>query len=429
MIRVRLFSTSEMVNASVLSSSSETSYKVCCYEVNSFYRILNGNAWSKKKYPPFRDKESIGLMKFVDGAELVENDWYSMVTYYGRTCLSALCSGTKYGLTVIANSKKGIYTTYKEVGENVFQYLQGLKMDILIAYKKEDVSETGHLPFKICPYILENFEYEGKEVEALVESGLDSVKELEDGTLKISPWQDKFAYNWLSDLSGVLDNLDAYLCMLESTKVLMQPVKEFDYLEYGNLIQSHGTNVIDDFDCSMELELLEEEKSLLTEKEREEWFNRITQMPDWEEREYWHSVKIMNHLVEIPEESLFKYLPYLVIKYIEKEGYFIYNDVSVKYPEFEEAFLDNRERMLGNNFKLAIVLDVNNEVTKSEQVIEVMYGFKFSEGRVEVFDKKTALVEFKDTLSKALSSGKCKVGKIVYDSGDNEYVFEPYKEK
>lgn len=59
--------------------------KLVLYEKRDFYRLLEGDALADEKFPPFRDAESMRLIREIDKAEFVENDWYSMVTPYGRT--------------------------------------------------------------------------------------------------------------------------------------------------------------------------------------------------------------------------------------------------------------------------------------------------------------------------------------------------------
>ena len=133
------------------------------YSEDDFYNILNGKAWDNKKYPPFRDAESVKVINEIDKAKFVKNEWYAMITPFGKTCLSALSSGSKYALTVINNSKHGIYTTYGLVGSNVWELLAELDMDILLA-----LDEPAYSP-DLYDYIIEECEeYNGKKIDIYV---------------------------------------------------------------------------------------------------------------------------------------------------------------------------------------------------------------------------------------------------------------------
>jgi len=165
-----------------------------------FFEILNGNYWEKEKFPPFRDAESAGMIRSVAEAEFVEGDWYSMVGPYGRTCLAALGSGMKYGLTVIANSRKGFYTDITGdagAGENVWQYLAGLEMDILLAYPYKEFLKDGVLPLYLPrPFTVENYRYQGEVLEAVVTSEKPgSLPEYRNGKLHVTPWMFEPAYS------------------------------------------------------------------------------------------------------------------------------------------------------------------------------------------------------------------------------------------
>ena len=132
-----------------------TDRKVRLYNENIFYSLLNGDACKKEKFAPFRDEESLRVITELDKATLVDGEWYAMVTPFGKTCLSALSSGAKYALTVIENSKHGIYTEFSVVGDNVWKLLSELDIDILIAVTSSKHGDN-YILFDVTEFIIEN---------------------------------------------------------------------------------------------------------------------------------------------------------------------------------------------------------------------------------------------------------------------------------
>ena len=128
----------------------------CRYTEGTMIRVILGT-FQEPRVPPFRDPESLLFIQEVDKGHLVEGDWYSYVSRYGRTCMSSLCGGTQYALTLIHNSRRNVYTTYEPYGEDIWQRLQSLDMDILVAY---DPNHWGggvvRLPWTMKGCIAEN---------------------------------------------------------------------------------------------------------------------------------------------------------------------------------------------------------------------------------------------------------------------------------
>jgi len=128
----------------------------CRYEKGMMVRNILGTI-QRPRVPPFRDPESLLFIHEVDRGRLVKGDWYSYVSPFGRTCMSSLSGGTQYALTLIYYSRRNVYTTYEPYGEDIWQRLQGLDMDILVAY---DPNHWGgglvRLPWTMKGCIVEN---------------------------------------------------------------------------------------------------------------------------------------------------------------------------------------------------------------------------------------------------------------------------------
>ncbi len=163
LIHVRIFRNEELRQC-----NQEWNYSY--YSEENFYRLLNGCAVVKDKFPPFRDEESVQLIRKIDNAEFVEGDWYSIITPFGRTCLSALCSSTKYALVLLDNSKRNIYTQIRLIGENVWDVLNELSMPIKIGVTQNDIHKIFISGFCRSPYVIDNFNYQGKTYVAYVDN-------------------------------------------------------------------------------------------------------------------------------------------------------------------------------------------------------------------------------------------------------------------
>ena len=143
MMRIRVISEPE--RGSMLRENRLSSY----YE-GQFFDLLR-----EKK--TFSDEASIQLLEYLHGEEAVRERWYSRVTPDGKPCLSAISQEAKYGLTVIENSRKGVYTELEEDFSElevesrrggsvsadsdlplVWNAFAALDMDVLLAFRKKD---------------------------------------------------------------------------------------------------------------------------------------------------------------------------------------------------------------------------------------------------------------------------------------------------
>lgn len=80
--------------------------------IGTFFSTMCLTPFEGRTEPPFRDPESQLFIQEIDHGHLVDGDWYSYVSTYGRTCMSSLSGGTQYALTLIYNSRRGSYTSY-----------------------------------------------------------------------------------------------------------------------------------------------------------------------------------------------------------------------------------------------------------------------------------------------------------------------------
>lgn len=147
-----------------LVDSTNPSERFWRYNAKDFLTFTLGGFDEYRTEPPFRDPESQLFIREVDDGHLVDGDWYSYVSPFGRTCMSSLCGGTKYALTLIYRSRKGLYTSFVSYGEDIWQRLQGLDMDILVAFDPAYFSGYGFcmLPPQLEGCVVESVSVGGK---------------------------------------------------------------------------------------------------------------------------------------------------------------------------------------------------------------------------------------------------------------------------
>lgn len=187
MLRVRLLTEEEFFDHNI---------PIDPYEQKSFFRLLGG--LGHPQAPPFRDRESLKFIREVDQGELIEGDWYSYLSPYGRTSMCYLCGGTQYALTCIDNSRRGIYTRRRNYGKDIFARLGEIEQDILIACPVwEEQGDISCMLRVFPPCIIENYRHNGQEQEVLYDpSASPPVLDFKE-----------YRYIWQEDLPNLLQKL------------------------------------------------------------------------------------------------------------------------------------------------------------------------------------------------------------------------------
>lgn len=385
-------------------------------EVKSFLDLLNGDAISEEKFPPFRDAESLRLIQEVDNAELVDGEWYAMVTPYGKTCLSALCSGTQYGLTVIDNSRKGLYTRYMPVGENVWKLLAELSMDILIAVTEDDIGDSLWNIRVDNDYIFENYDYHGQSVEAYVHANkLVRVLYFENNRLHTDRFDDSMRYIWKHDIPGVLEYIE---------KNCNPPVKlypdsgEITIFEIDELMQFSGKfndEKLGDIDYFWMLEELQNMRETMTEAEYQQKLETLEQSEAYKHYLYYRDeLKLVNHMAYKPRMGDCTKQPLLIVRRYEDGTYLISGGITVKYPDFSEVFTEVEVYVNSEGSTFILVVDDNEVVGRRENLSQAYLGFLVTKNKIEIFDKDEALWRFGEMLREAYESGKYTIEEGVY---------------
>ncbi len=191
---------------------------VCCYDRGTFVRDVLGNH-DEPRVPPFRNPESLLFIREVDDGHLVDGDWYSYVSPFGRTCMSSLCGGTRYALTVIYNSRKGIYTAFAGYGEDIWQRLKSLDMDILVACR----SDFFIMPLVLMGCTIERVCVDGKVYQNAVYDGGRRGKNYTDeaGVFHFNGWQICEEWDWTQHLNEIFE----YFAGEAKEKALFPPMQ------------------------------------------------------------------------------------------------------------------------------------------------------------------------------------------------------------
>lgn len=311
-----------------------TNDKLRFYERRDFYWLLEGNILSDERFPPFRDAESLRLIQEIDHAELVENDWYSMITPYGRTCMSALCGSTRYGLVVIHNSKKGYYTRLGSAGANVWKVLADLPMDILIVTIREALFQFT-FPSDV-PCILENYPYQGKQIDLVVDPsrrmGKERFEEI-DGKLYTNHFywmfEHELRYDWKKDIASIVRYCDREV--KEKGNRYLFPRKICQSL--SELEQEIG----EDFSYAVSWEKEPNQKL-------EKWY-----------REH---LTIWNHLMLRPGRVSARRMTYLMIREGKDAFYELSERISIgKWPSLEGFFYDAVYRNTSEELKTRMTME------------------------------------------------------------------------
>lgn len=186
------------------------------YHKNDFYHLL-------RKKREFADEESCALLRYMHGEVAVREKLYRYVTPEGKACMPAISEETMYGLVLIENSRRGIYTSYEheynryyhfwdaEPSPKVWDILDELGMDILLMFRKKDLRWfSDRIPLQ-RPFIVENYPINGILQEVYVYTNWGDIFGEQYGLTWISNEFSGVRYQWQEDIGGILEAIDSAL--------------------------------------------------------------------------------------------------------------------------------------------------------------------------------------------------------------------------
>jgi len=354
MIRIRFMNEDQLRDAAAAE-------KLHSYTADSFYSILRGDGESPPA-PPFRDAESLALLHRIDGAVPLENDWYSVQLPYGRSHFCALSDEVKYGLTVLSNSRKGIYTTFVDVSEaaedcfysekirpSVWDVLGTIDMEVYIAFPIRMLGLLLSIPIDV-PFLLENHLEDGREVEAWVSDTYHGTPVCAaDGRPQILNHFSDRRYRWTDDI----DNVRRVIGQKTINHVpLCRKEERYSMSELNHLLGEGWTHVV--------LPPLLKQRSDIT---------------------------VVNHMLYrpcCPDSRRPVCLRFRFCKGI----WTVEDEISTKWPDYEEHLYDALCMIAeGKNEQwLYMVLDVNELLDSAENFAKTVYGFAGTDTGIELLD-------------------------------------------
>ena len=385
MMRVRLLSEQDFIKL----CREEKRYMD--YDERQFCELL-------REKGDFTDEESLTLLRHLHGEACVTGKWYRTVTADGRPCIPAISREAMYGLVVIENSRKGLYTPIKEdlsafegesrrgrtVGDDcvapvVWKAFEELGMDILLTFRKKDFSFAWEIPVE-GEFILEQYPVNGVPTDVHMTEEYLGEPELRDGQwyMHNSFYEDR--YDWVKDTKMLLDVLHDSLM--------------------GETPLAKGIFSMEEFWAMCKQEISIGESPLRQMRyEQEEKAIGITRE---EELSPW---KVVNHMDYLPEAGEARRLLYLIIEEYDDGRFCLRDMISVKYPSYEEMFCEAEEMKQPGCEVFVLPVDVNECMGCAQEIHRAVCAFRVTADVIETFGPKEGLLEFEKTLRRAVETG------------------------
>lgn len=382
MIRVKLLSEPEYSQMRKDGTCRE-------YHEVDFYKLL-------QEQGDFSDEASCHLLRTLHGDAAVEGKWYRCITPEGKPCLPAISPEAKYGLTVIANSKRGVYTNLKEFltfiepeshmgrawggrtdSPLIWDAFAEMAIDILLVYRKKDLF-CGEIPVE-REFILENYLRDGAPVEARVRDGWSGKCEERDGVLYVPNMFYNQKYTWYQEL----DELQETLRNLNCAAVPLAK-GEFAMPDFRNMCGSGW-----------------------------DYYNGASGQLSWseeEEEDPLRQKRILNHMDYLPDGPESRRIVYLMIEKHGDGSYRLRESISVKYPDYGELVEEILSSFTVPDGELMVLpVDVNEQLSCAADIEKAVCAFRVAGDVVETFGPEQGLLEFAALLQEARDSGRCSV--------------------
>lgn len=381
----------------------------------AFRELLRHPGWKEGDKPPLRDAESIRLLK-ANGERFVnDRDWYSVI-YVGDGGIGwmrRVAEGDEElqaALVIAKNSRAGIYTELpKWMYRKVALVLADMPFDALIAVQMDgmyrryfpgggdyNIEET----FGGINIVFENSPYHNRTAEAA-----GSRPSCDNGFYARFPYE----YCWAHDIGGILE----YIGSLKDTRIYVEDISRiYDVFELGRILQQ-DENVIPRLDYFSDvMRFCEKAHEENRDMDEEEYRNEIKGLPVEEAhyKEYLYfkdTFRIVTHLTELPMEAVMRRLPMLIVDKDNEGTYKIYDEPTVKYPEFHELIEGAISRCRAGRESFHIVVDVPEKMLSADDLSRTICGFHVTEHCVEIYDSYEAVRRFGAALREAYTSGKC----------------------
>ena len=394
---------------------------------HDFLRLVQGNIFEERKKPPLRDEDSLKFINEVDRAEFVGGeDWYSIVTPYGRTNVTALCSGTQFALVLIDNSKGGLYTDIHGMwgyGEDIWGKLAELSVDILVAFDIRKIDgHSSELPI-LSDYMIENYPYKGGTVEVHVRYHGYEKLHIENGDYYTGSYLRELEYCWHRDIRGLI---------AESERIIQYAGKRYDYpprefsgFEFAKTLEERYANAFWEMEYLWRKEMLD--RNPLPENKYKAKLWKLQNSNDYQEYIFVsETCKILSYLQHIPTETSQKYPIHLLVRKTP-DGKSVMQEVyTVKYPTYSEMLFYNdivefRER---GDEVFGLIFNTATFEERTGVMESAIWGVRNYGSTIELYDGIRVLEEFVKAVKEPYKTGNLYVAHKEYIDGKEVMIEE-----
>lgn len=395
--------------------------RIRIYDKEDFFRIVRGGIGDGEEKKPFRDEDSLRFIREIDHAEFVDgDDWYSIVTPFGRTNVTALCGGTRYALTLLDNSRRGVYTDISRFGEyggDIWGRLADASIDILVAYDTAKINRDFPVLAIKADYMIENYPYGGKEIRVYVERSSIEKVHFDNGKYYMGYWLREFEYEWHKDVGGLIATAERLV--KEAGKRYHYPPKDLSLDAFADTLERGYSNAFREMDYPIEKQRLES-LGLPEEVYRAE-LEKLRHTEGYQEYVFMsEKCRVRCFLSEVPDEPHVKYPINLLIRKEPGDKTVMQQVSSVKYPTYSETIMYNDIVKLSQRKDevFGLVLDTETFAEGADTIKYALWGFRNYDSTVELYDGIRVLEEFLKEVKQPYETGSLYVRYEEYENGE-----------
>ena len=318
------------------------------------------------------------------------------------------CRDTRYALTLLHNSRRGIYTDitdFSGYGEDIWSRLAVSATDILIAYDAKRIDGyCPELPIH-ADYFIENYPYERGTIEVYVRYDSQDQLHKENGEYYTGRYLHELEYHWYRDIGGLIAKSERLI--QNAGKRYDYPPREYSVFEFAMTLEDKYANAFEEMEYPCEREYLK--KRSLPEQEYRAELEKFQQSDSYREYVFIRDTcKILCYLFKVPGETSAKYPIHLLVRK-EPDGRSVMQEIcSVKYPTYSEILMYNgivefRER---EDEVYGLVFDAGTFCERADIMEDALWGFRNFGSTIELFDGVRVLVEFVKAVKEAYETGK-----------------------
>lgn len=366
-------------------------YRTQEYHAEDFKYLVEGDSGRGVEEPPFRDEDSARVVHEAAHAEFVEHDWFSLVFQEGgRSCITALSEDIQYALTLVANSRKEIYTSYEWRGDDMWEVLADLSVDILLylnVYELDITWPVIDLPESVYDRVqIVNHDYRGVRSRGILAADRGRGDQLsEDGELQISNYFVQYCFDWRKNIG-----------------LLIRKAEDLLYRNGEWYKRPPVISTLEEFAATLEPDFA----SAFYDHYKPETGNRKKQ---YKVSRHLKDLQIHNCLYQVPTETVEKYPMYLVMtKNRETGACTVSMECGVKYPSISDAMTERfvmPEDSRGSCVTLTVVIDTEVFSRREDSFRKAVWAFKYYDNTMELYDNLAVFEQFVSFIKQPFEDG------------------------